>query len=239
MFKTLNNLYHKIFKKYKVRYDCQIYNLNQIYKKLFGYKNNGVFVEVGAYDGERWSNTSCLADIGWDGVYIEPVKEYYLKCVSRHKSNPKVEVLNLAIGEENKEIEIFVGEALSTILHSQVEFYKNSEFGNHQNFSSSEICNQVRLEDVLVNKKIPKRFDLLVVDTEGYEEQVFKSFDLSHWAPKVIIVELHDKNEDYKNFTEFVNSTMKLRSKILATGYKEVYSDEVNTIFAHKEYQNI
>ncbi len=233
MLKAINNFYYKTFKKYKVRYDCQINNLNEIYKKLFGYKNNGIFVEVGAYDGERWSNTSFLADIGWDGIYIEPIKEYYLRCVSRHKSNPKIEVLNFAIGEENKEVEIFLGEALSTVLKSQVDFYKNSKFGKHLDFSSSEICNQVRLEDILVDKKIPSGFDLLVVDTEGYEEQVFKSFDLSYWTPKVIIVELPDENEHFEDFTEFIKTITKLRSKILSHGYKEIYRDEVNTVFAH------
>ena len=232
MFSLIKNFLFKISKIYKVRSDCQINNLGNIYKDLFGYKNNGIFIEVGAYDGERWSNTAFLADIGWKGVYIEPVKEYFSKCVSRHSRNPEVEVLNLAIGQENKKVEIFIGQALSTILSSQVEFYKQTKFSKHVGFTSSEFCNQKRLEDVLISKNIPIGFDLLVVDTEGYEDQVFNSFDLFYWKPKVIIVELPDENVNFKDFTKFVKATLQLRGKILNTGYREVYKDDINTIFS-------
>jgi len=65
---------------YKPLSDCQIPRLDEIYLKNFGYKTDGTFVEIGAYDGHSISNTSFLADIGWKGIYVEPVKEYYEKC---------------------------------------------------------------------------------------------------------------------------------------------------------------
>lgn len=79
----------------------QIPNLDSIYQKyftrFFGIPYQGFFVEVGAYDGESYSNTSGLADSGWNGLYIEPVFEYYNKCLIRHKNN-SVKVINCAIG---------------------------------------------------------------------------------------------------------------------------------------------
>ena len=43
---------------------CQIPKLNTIYEMYFGQKNNGCFVEVGAYDGEYVSNTS--GEVNWN-----------------------------------------------------------------------------------------------------------------------------------------------------------------------------
>ena len=58
MFSLIKNFLFKISKIYKVRSDCQINNLGNIYKDLFGYKNNGIFIEVGAYDGESCETTT-------------------------------------------------------------------------------------------------------------------------------------------------------------------------------------
>src|SRR5438876_107905 len=55
-------------------------------------------VDGGAYDGETYSNTSCLADLGWRGVYIEPVPEAAAKCRARHAASRAVSVIDCAIG---------------------------------------------------------------------------------------------------------------------------------------------
>ena len=64
---------------YKIPSNCQVDNLNELYIEYFGYPSEGYFVEVGAYDGELFSNTACLADTGWKGLYIEPIYDHYLK----------------------------------------------------------------------------------------------------------------------------------------------------------------
>jgi len=53
---------------------CQIHTLNEIYSKYFD-PDHGTFVEVGANNGERWSNTWHLANSGWKGLYFEPIAE--------------------------------------------------------------------------------------------------------------------------------------------------------------------
>ena len=41
--------------------------------------------------------------------------------------------------------------------------------------------------------EVPKNFDLLVVDVEGKESEIFQTFELNEWKPKMIIVELEDE----------------------------------------------
>jgi len=55
---------------YTLSLTCQIPELDKIYSKYFGKDTNRVFVEVGAFDGESVSNTSCLADAGWKGFIL-------------------------------------------------------------------------------------------------------------------------------------------------------------------------
>jgi hypothetical protein len=82
---------------YQFASNCQFNaeDLNRIYQEAFGFRSHGSFVEVGASDGESYSNTCGLADIGWEGIYVEPVKELAKKCRLRHRKND-VSVYNCA-----------------------------------------------------------------------------------------------------------------------------------------------
>ena len=74
-------------------------------------------------------------------------------------------------------------------------------------------------------------FDLLVVDTEGTEADVFNSFDLSYYLPKMIIAELEDGHSKYRNALEKIQEIKELRTRIINTGYREVYKDCINTVY--------
>jgi 2-O-methyltransferase len=213
---------------------CQIQNLVSIYQKYFPNKTDGVFVEVGAFDGESYSNTSGLADIGWSGIYVEPVPAYANLCANRHAQN-NVKVVNAAIHPENEGqfIEIFVGDAFTTLLADHVSLYKQLPYAAHNDFNQS-MCQTMRLDSVLHNNAILPGFDLLVIDVEGMEEKVFESFRLSEWNPRMLIVELVDKNGDFQGSPEMIQSSIRVRNKILASDYESIYEDHINTIFINK-----
>jgi Methyltransferase FkbM domain len=87
------------------------------------------------------------------------------------------------------------------------------------------------LESVLEEQKIEPGFDLLVVDVEGAESDVFNSFDLSRWRPRMMIVELEDLHRDFAAHEEIAGEARTLRRKIMAVGYVPVYVDQINTVF--------
>jgi FkbM family methyltransferase len=210
---------------------CQIPNLNQIYQFYFPGKYEGFFVEVGAFDGETYSNTSHLADSGWSGIYIEPIQNHYLKCVDRHKDN-EVKVLNCSVGSEEKEVSLYVGGfagELTTANLQQLEIYSNTWWSSNYNFIE-EKCNQVRLDTILTEENV-KDIDILVVDVEGNEKDIFDSFDLNIWTPKMMIIELVDENVDYVEYTERIDECVGLRKTLENFGYSEIYRDNINTIF--------
>jgi FkbM family methyltransferase len=218
---------------YNISPDCQVKTLNDIYTKYFGYPSKGFFVEVGAYDGEFVSNTSFLADMGWNGLYIEPILEYYNKCLKRHEKND-VTVANVAIGLEECETKIYRGETLSTLNPEQVNRYKEIDWSSHIKFEET-ICDQIRLDALMCQLNVPRKFDLLVVDVEGKESEIFKTFDLDEWQPKMMIVELEDEHPSFQSYPDLIEEIKELREFIASKNYKEIYRDSVNTVFVSKE----
>ncbi len=210
---------------------CQIPNLMHFYSKYFANKI-GSFVEVGAFDGESFSNTSVLADLGWKGYYIEPVYEFAIKCQSRHKENKNVSVSNIAISDRVEIIEIAVGGYLSTASSGTREAYKIIDWAKNVPFKNKKRKVQsYTLDYFLKEQKISHSFDLLVVDVEGHEEKVFNGFSLSRWRPRMIIVELNDYHPNFNNFPALQASSARVRNLILNNGYTQEYCDEINSIF--------
>ena len=212
--------------KYKVGNDCQINGLDFIYETYFKNKDDGTFVEVGAYDGKSWSNTCFLADIGWKGIYIEPVKQYADSCVANHINN-NVVVENCAIGHLEDNIPIYIRGGLTTVL-PEVNIAHDKMYPGTYYMGSTTT---VRLENILKKHEVDSNFDLLVVDTEGYEYEIFQSFSLEEYYPKMIIVELCDVHSGYNKYPIIQEKAKLTRDYLISKNYHEIYRDSINTIF--------
>ena len=90
--------------------------LHKIYQQYIKYKTNGVFVEVGSNDGKIGSFTYNLANLGWRGIYCEPITEIYNLCVENHKTHKNVTCLNVGCGSKKEELEITVAMAAVMII---------------------------------------------------------------------------------------------------------------------------
>lgn len=218
--------------KYILDKTCQIPFLGNLYKLYLGYKKDGVFVEFGAFDGEYVSNTSGLADIGWRGLYIEPVPEFYAKCVNRHKKNTNVTVVNSAVGDEKREVTISIGGPLSTIDQSVLKKFNEMSWSKGIHKGHTHKIQQLRLDEILNAQKIATNFDILSIDVEGYEWPSLKNFKISEWKPKMVIVELHDNNIEYSNEWENCN---KINDYFRTNNYRIVYKDYSNTVFIRED----
>lgn len=218
---------------YNVSATCQIPDLSKIYEKYFGYPSSGYFVEVGAYDGEFVSNTSCLADIGWKGLYIEPIYDHYMRCLQRHDKNDVV-VSNVAIGLIEGETTIYYGDTLTTLDQDQVKRYNEIDWAQHIQFSETT-CKVVRLDSLMNELGVPKEFDILVVDVEGKESEIFKTFRLNEWKPKMLIIELEDEHPSFQQYENLIADIKELRSFVLNNEYTEIFKDHINTIFVRND----
>lgn len=223
-------------KKTTVSSSCQIPDLQEKYQQLrFGNTNktniNKIFVEIGGNDGETCSNTSFLADQGWRGLYVEPIKDLATFAKIRHIFND-VSVENVAISESNGTQLIYSMGLLTTLSLDNVRVYSELDWSKSYTSNMKEITIQTKtLENVFKRHNIPFVFDLLVVDVEGHEETIINSLFLSSWKPNVIIIELEDQHKQFKTFSVIADSHSKTRKMIVENGYIEFWKDDVNTIF--------
>jgi FkbM family methyltransferase len=163
--------------------------INIVYEDIFGYKTEGLFVEVGAFNGEDSSFTCHLADIGWTGHYIEPIKKYFLHCSRRHKDN-KITCHNYFIGTATGK----------SVMHDYGPFSRkniiNYEMPIQEKGEAIDIdC--ITMDAFLKEANVPEEFDLLLIDVEDGERDVLKSFPSlgRTYRPTAIIIETENGAE--------------------------------------------
>jgi len=150
------------------------------------FKKKGFFVEFGAADGFKLSNTYILEkNFKWKGIVSEPAKIFHKKlnlnrhCIIEKKIIWKVSNQNLQFKETSIP-------DLSTI----------SKFSNSDNWSKRRgkkykqyNLNTISLIDLLKKYKAPKIIDYLSIDTEGSEFEILKNFNFSMFTFKIITCE--------------------------------------------------
>lgn len=157
------------------------YMLNE---SIFKNKENGFFIELGAFDGLVQSNTAFFEKYKkWTGILIEPSREKYSLCL---ENRPLSKCFNVACSYEN---------------NMQVKF-------NHENGMCSKVsdsgeyeCLTRTLEDILDECNVKCSIDFLSLDVEGYELEVLKGLNLEKYRPNYMLIELWESNEvDVKEF---------------------------------------
>ena len=208
---------------------CQITELASLYSLYLGEQSEGFFVEVGAYDGISFSNSSCLAEAGWSGILIEPIPEFAHSCRNRYATNEGIKVVEAAIGERNGIATITVAGSLTTTNTTLLQSYKDIEWAQSSVSNTHSISVSLRtLDDVLRDTAAPMPIDVLIVDVEGSEESVFKGFTFQTWRPKMIIAELAHTHPDLH---EISLGDANLQKLIQDHGYSIVYKDKINIVF--------
>ncbi len=213
------------FKRYRQKHKNQTKGLEKIYKQYFGYKENGFFIEIGVGPSmNAESNTSFLADIGWQGIYIEPNPVYYAECLERHKKN-RVKVFNIALGNEDRIVTLqgdtlvprhrFVFDSLGWYREANLEEYTVTEADTKHFFSSLDI---------------PSSYDLLSIDVEGYEYNIISRYPFDLFRPKLIVIELRHNHPRFKAYPDIIEESLKTLHLIQDNCYKVVKEDILNTI---------
>ncbi len=217
---------------YALQDSCQIAGLNHLLEKFLGQKSSGQYVEVGAYDGLVASNTWGLAERGWSGLLIEPVPGLAEQCRANYRSMSNVSVLEGAIGSHSGRLDINLAGVLSTANSRLLEEYQHVDWAKDSVSAHRISVPCFTLDEVLLRFGVAEGFDVLVVDVEGYESEVFSGFDLERWIPKMLIIELCETHPD---LAVTAASDAILGQSIINIGYSVVYKDAINTVFVRMD----
>jgi FkbM family methyltransferase len=162
---------------------------------------SGTFVELGAGDGFKHSNTLVFEKRGWRGVLIEPIPAQYERCVL---NRPLARVFNCACVPPGKEgaIEMTSVGYMSMVVGAMGGGERETEWiarGAQRHGEPARITVSARTLTSILKEAAVEEIDLLVLDVEGYEVEVMKGLDLRSTAPRWIVAE-DSYNDDLLNY---------------------------------------
>ena len=149
----------------------------------------GYFIEAGANDGFRQSNTYFLERFrGWRGVLIEPIPELYERCV-RERSNSHC--FNCALvdpGSAGQAVVMRFGD-LESHLARPDEVPAEADAANWGWSRAYDVLVPTRTLTEVLDEAAAPRWDFLSLDLEGHEERALAGLDLDRHRPRYILVE--------------------------------------------------
>lgn len=183
-----------------------------IIDKLLGFKKKGFYVDIGAYDPNRISNTKRFYLHGWRGINIEPNKKNFLKFKRARKRDIN---LNIGVGGSDKKITFysFLPDTLSTFSQKETKKY---QLLGYKLVKKTRIPVR-KLKTILERYCSHAKIDFFSIDTEGYEEEVLRSNDWKKFRPELICIES--------------NSQIKIEQYLNRVGYNKVFQNDINTIY--------
>ena len=189
-------------------------------ENVFKGKKNGVYVDLGAYDGIESSNTLYFEEsCGWSGICVEPLPSAFEKlkknrnciclnkCAADYNGVSKFMHVNPSICPPSPREKGRTSnyEKMSGLInyysYEHIEIIDNiiDTYGGEKNIFESECMDINDILKLLDGQNI----DLLSMDTEGSELSILKHIDFSEYRIYIIVVEvLYNKSE----ILEFMDS---------------------------------
>lgn len=182
----------------------------------------GVFLDLGANDGQTFSNTRALAERGWCGVLVEPSPRAFQRLKQLYSEDKKgcFYLYNFAVGTENGKVTLWESGELvnrgdvglvSTLVEKETDRFKRTT-------KYDEIQVDCFRYKTALNRWKFKKFDFISIDIEGLEIEVLKQIDLSD--TKLICVETNGSAEKKAILDDMLKE------------FKVIYTSPENLIYA-------
>jgi len=166
---------------------------------FFDRKRDGFFIDVGAYDGVTFSNTYFFEAIGWTGILIEPMPDFFDACRTRR---PFSRVIHAAVSEGNRQTPTATLHVASGAKASGLETLSFIGDNPSQLERIERASGQVRavtvpcrsLDEILADHL--GAIDFVSIDVEGAELDMLHGFDVNRHQPRVLVIEDNSGGED-------------------------------------------
>tara|TARA_Y100001958_G_C21228021_1_gene553494 strand:- start:1728 stop:2318 length:591 start_codon:yes stop_codon:yes gene_type:complete len=172
----------------------------------------GFYVDVGCYHPLHLNNTYLLYKKNWNGINID-ISEFSIKLFNYLR--PDDVNINSAISSSDEEINFYYQKKLSQLSTIKKEISKQRMQGKIK----EKKIKSYKLNSILNSSKFKDRqIDFLNIDIEGADFDALKSLDFDIYNPKIICIEIMDKNV----------STSKIYNFLKNLNYKKVWSSKSN-----------
>lgn len=170
----------------------------------------GSFLDIGAADGVKFSNTRALAECGWGGLCVEPSPRQFLQLWEVYRDSRKVKLLNAAL---------VVMSGIHEFHYSPDTVVCTLDAATHEEWSrdfkySSWFINTLSVYDFLYYWK-EHGWQFISVDAEGLSWAIALALIHHGVRPEMWCIE-HDKGRQetlpgYKRICDNANNTMWVR----------------------------
>jgi len=195
--------------------DCMLY-------ELFEGKQNGFFIEAGAFNGVDFSVSYAFEQLGWNGLLVEALPQRAEECRSHR---PHSRVVHAALGPpDSPPTATFAAtdDVFGGMLSRRAETITPATPMVAGLQSSNVTVPLVTLDTLLESHNGP--IDFVALDLEGGEADALKGFSLSRFRPRVLMIE--DNGLGLKSpLTDFMRTQP----------YTMVGWAEINAVYIHSE----
>lgn len=218
------NAYINYIRSHLIKYEKHYSQTGEdiIINNFFRNKNIGTYIDIGANDPKKFSNTYLFYAKGWRGINIEPNIK---KITSLKRVRSKDVNLNFGVGQNNGELTFydFKPDTLSTFSEEIAKQYQQM---GHKLKSIKKV--QVLPLNIILDKYlIGAKIDFMTIDTEGNDLEILKSNDWTKYRPTYLIIETLEYKTDDSG-----KKTNKVFDEYLAEiGYVPVIDTFINTIY--------
>jgi FkbM family methyltransferase len=163
-------------------------------------KKNGFYVDVGCYHPIHRNNTYLLHKQNWSGINID-TSQFSIDLFNYMR--PKDLNYSCAISNKNESIKLFYQKEISQLsttesVQAKTVFQGNIKEKEIQAFTLDEILNRDKYKDT--------KIDFLDIDVEGADFKVLEGLSFEKFKPKLICVEIHDKEVKQSKIYNFLTN---------------------------------
>lgn len=157
-----------------------------------GEKRDGFFVEFGATDGLRNSNTWYLEkELGWSGILAEPNPIWQSDLSVNRNASIETRCISSRSGEL---VSFLVTDDTDPELSGIERFSSADHFAKIRSKARRIELETISLDDLFDKYNAPQTIDYMSIDTEGSELDILSSYSFRHKF-KLISVENNRENE--------------------------------------------
>lgn len=166
---------------------------DMILNRIFGNKQSGFYIDVGAHHPTRFSNTYLFYLKGWCGINIDAMPG---SMKAFNQLRPKDINLEIPISETIDTLVYYSFNEPALNTFSKEEAQKKDGLRNYKIVEEIPLVTQPLSQVIRTHIPANQEIDFLSIDVEGLDFMVLKSNDWSVHRPKVVLIEDLNKNID-------------------------------------------